>query len=126
MPELTKTPRTSRVQIFFQNNKAMSFLVPNEKAKSLAQLLEDYAQPKEEETIPSEKVFAALDKKYGRSGVALQGARMKENFSQSALAKKIGISQADLSKMEHGKRPIGRQMAKRLAKVLKIDYRVFL
>jgi len=28
--------------------------------------------------------------------------------------------------MEHGKRPIGKDMAKRLAKALKVNYRVFL
>jgi len=28
--------------------------------------------------------------------------------------------------MEHGKRPIGKEMAKRLAKILKVNYRVFL
>lgn len=42
------------------------------------------------------------------------------------LAKKIAISEADLLKMEHGKRSIGLKMAKRLSKVLTIDYRVFL
>jgi hypothetical protein len=43
-----------------------------------------------------------------------------------ALADKLGISQTNLSKMEVGKRPIGKVMAKRIAAVLKINYRIFL
>jgi plasmid maintenance system antidote protein VapI len=38
----------------------------------------------------------------------------------------LGISQAHISEMEHGRRPIGKEMARRLAKLLKVDYRVFL
>jgi transcriptional regulator with XRE-family HTH domain len=46
--------------------------------------------------------------------------------SQSELARRLGIPQSNLSKMESGSRPIGKKMAARLAKVLKTDYRVFL
>jgi plasmid maintenance system antidote protein VapI len=42
------------------------------------------------------------------------------------LAALVGISQTHISEMEHGKRPIGKDMARRLAKVLRADYRVFL
>lgn len=64
--------------------------------------------------------------KFSKPGIALRGARIKEGFSQLKLAKKLNIPQYNLSKMETGKRPIGRKMAKRLAEILKIDYRVFL
>ncbi len=37
----------------------------------------------------------------------------------------MGVSQTHISEMEHGKRPIGKEMARRLAKVLKVNYRVF-
>jgi len=47
-------------------------------------------------------------------------------MSQGELAKKLGIPQGNLSKMENGKRPIGKAMAKRLSEILNIDYRVFL
>jgi ribosome-binding protein aMBF1 (putative translation factor) len=56
----------------------------------------------------------------------LRGARTKEGLSQVQLAQKLGIDQADLSKMENGKRPIGKKMAKKFAKVLRIHYQVFL
>jgi len=42
------------------------------------------------------------------------------------LARKLGVAQGDLSKMETGKRSIGKEMAHRLAGVFDTDYRVFL
>ena len=46
--------------------------------------------------------------------------------TRAHLAKRLGITQGDLSKMEHGKRPIGKKMALRLSSFLNIDFRVFL
>jgi len=37
-----------------------------------------------------------------------------------------GIPQRHISEMEHGKRAIGKERAKKLTVVLKIDYHVFL
>ncbi|MDR3632006.1 MAG: helix-turn-helix transcriptional regulator [Desulfocapsaceae bacterium] len=37
-----------------------------------------------------------------------------------------GIPQRHVSEMENGKRPIGKETAKRLSKALHTDYRVFL
>jgi plasmid maintenance system antidote protein VapI len=42
------------------------------------------------------------------------------------MAKKIGVTQGDLSKMEKGERPIGKKLAVRIGKTLSIDYRRFL
>lgn len=56
----------------------------------------------------------------------LRAARHREGFSQIELAKALGVRQPDISSMEKGKRPIGKEMAKRIEKVLQIDYRVFL
>lgn len=60
------------------------------------------------------------------AGAALRGARYKEGLTQIQLAKLTGIPQRHISEMENGKRPIGKKNAKKLSKVLKIDYRVFL
>jgi transcriptional regulator with XRE-family HTH domain len=59
-------------------------------------------------------------------GVCLRGARGKEGLIQAALAAMTGIPQRHISKMEHNKRPIGKDMAKRLATALNVEYRVFL
>ena len=59
-------------------------------------------------------------------GKALAGVRYREGLTQIQLAEKIGVPQRHISEMETGKRPIGKAMAKRLAQVLDVDYRVFL
>ena len=59
-------------------------------------------------------------------GGSLQGARTREELTQTRLAELTGIPQRHLSMMEHGKRTIGKKNARLLAKVLKVDYRVFL
>lgn len=69
-----------------------------------------------------EELAASRIKKYGKGGIALRGARFREGLSQKELAEKSGVSQENISKMENGHRPIGEKVAKKLAKVLKIDY----
>ena len=71
-------------------------------------------------------VFSDINEKYGNHAALLRGLRIRENLSQAAFAEKLDITQPELSKMETGKRPIGRQMAKRLESVFKTDYRLFL
>ena len=48
------------------------------------------------------------------------------SISLKQLAELTGISQHHLSEMENGKRPIGKDTARKLAAALKVDYRVFL
>ena len=42
------------------------------------------------------------------------------------FAKKIKVTQSNLSKMENGKRPIGKMVAQRIAKEFDVNYRYFL
>jgi transcriptional regulator with XRE-family HTH domain len=75
----------------------------------------------ESESVPWEEVYPDF-----HGSVALRGARKREGLTQKELSALVGISQTHISEMEHGKRPIGKDMARRLARVLKADYRVFL
>ena len=59
-------------------------------------------------------------------GVCLRGSRYKEELTQKQLADITGIPQRHISEMENGKRPIGKEMAKRLGKALNISYKVFM
>jgi len=59
-------------------------------------------------------------------GVYLRGIRHREDLTQDQLAAQTGIHRRHLSEMENGKRPIGKENAKKLAKVLNVDYRMFL
>ena len=55
-----------------------------------------------------------------RIGNLLSAARLKANLSQSQLAQKLGIRQNMISDYERGKRRLTPDMAKRIAKTLKI------
>lgn len=58
--------------------------------------------------------------------VALKGLRYRERLTQTDLGNLLNIEQTNISQMERGKRPIGKTLAKRLAKIFKTDYRLFL
>jgi len=74
-----------------------------------------------EEVYAPEEVFP--DSQPGR---ILRGARVREGLSQAGLARRLNVPRSNISEMERGKRPIGKQMAKRLAEVLNTTYKVFL
>ncbi len=59
-------------------------------------------------------------------GHVLAGARYRENMTQKALSALVGCRPSHISEMEHGRRPIGKEMAKRLAAALGASYKVFL
>ena len=59
-------------------------------------------------------------------GTCLRGVRYREGLTQVKLAELTGIPQRHISEMESGKRPIGKETAKRLGKALNISYKVFL
>ncbi len=56
----------------------------------------------------------------------LRGARSKKELTQTRLSELTGIPQRHISEMERGKRPIGKETAKKLSTALNVDYRVFL
>lgn len=135
MQELTKKLRTRSIKgtvlvSIQEENSELRFKVPVARVYKWIRSLESDGVINTVEdgggAVPADDVFKHLDKKYTRPGVAIRGARGKEGMSQATLAKRLGIPQGNLSKMENGKRPIGRAMAKRLAQVLNINYRIFL
>jgi DNA-binding XRE family transcriptional regulator len=75
--------------------------------------------------VPWRTAFPPLSEA-ARPGRMLRAARTKEALSQLQLAGLTGIPQRHISAMEHGKRTIGRERAKKLAEVLQVDYRLFL
>jgi DNA-binding XRE family transcriptional regulator len=88
---------------------------------------EQYLVTEEDEgSIPAEVFTAELFAKYTKAGALLRGLRYREDLKQVEFAKKINVTQASLSKMENGKRPIGKNIAKRIQKVFGVDYKYFL
>lgn len=60
------------------------------------------------------------------AGEVLRGLRYREGLTQAKLAALVGVKPAHISDMERGRRPIGKEMAKRLGKALKTGYKIFL
>ena len=102
--------------------KRLSFLSAKHFHK-LEAFLEKYG---ESESVPWEDLAKSRIAKYKKAGLALRGARYRESLSEKELAKRTGISQENISKMENGQRPIGEKVAKKLAKALRLDFHLLL
>ena len=59
-------------------------------------------------------------------GGNIAGLRHREGMTQIELSEKTGIPRRHISEMENGKRPVGKVIARRLAKVLNVDMRLLL
>jgi DNA-binding XRE family transcriptional regulator len=117
-----KMPRTSQIAVSISNER---FMVPAPRAAAIMELVREY-QVEVEENVSADEVLKDVYKKYGKTGSVIRGFRAREDMTQIKLAKKLGVTQGDLSKMENGNRSVGKDMARRLAKVFNTDYRVFL
>jgi len=102
--------------------KKLTF-VPAKHLQKLEDFLEKYG---ESESISWEELAKDRIAKYKKSGLALRGARYREGISQKELAKRTGVSQENISKMENGQRAVGEKVAKKLAKVLRIDFELLI
>ncbi len=58
--------------------------------------------------------------------IAVRAYRVREGLTQDRLAELTGIPRRHISDMENGSRPIGKENARKLAKALNADYRMFL
>lgn len=81
---------------------------------------------KEGGSRPWREVFSELRPDDSIPSAILRGSRVKEELTQAELAGMTGIPRRHISEMEHGKRTIGKETARKLAKALHCDYRVFL
>ena len=96
--------------------------VPAKDVAKVRKLLEGHALDiSERELYPADEVFPDT-----HPGTILKGLRTREDLTQAQLAGKIGLKPHHVSEMEHGKRVIGKAMAKKLAEVLKTSYKMFL
>ena len=78
------------------------------------------------EMVDPKDVFSALNRQYTKPAALLRGIRSRENLSQIEFAKKIKVTQPNISQMESGKRVIGKSVGKRIGKLFDVDYRLFL
>jgi DNA-binding XRE family transcriptional regulator len=119
MLELTKKRTTDGFVDF-------SLRVPEAHAAKIAEALRSLLAllPEAE---PGERLYS-LEEAFPDShpGRVLRGARRLGELTQAELAALIGVRRSHISEMETGKRPIGKAMAKRLAKALGTSFKVFL
>ncbi|MBI5557668.1 MAG: helix-turn-helix transcriptional regulator [Deltaproteobacteria bacterium] len=95
--------------------------------RSNAPRIKEYAQTVEAEDKRNYTVAEVFPEYIGKEQqVAIRAYRYRENLTQRQLAELTGIPQRHISEMENGKRVIGKELAKRLAKALNADYKVFL
>ncbi len=80
--------------------------------------------PKKEGNWTIEEAFPEAT--WNKSGIAIRGYRYREGMTQKQLSEMTGIPQRHISEMESGKRAVGKERAKKLAKALNVDYRMFL
>ena len=130
----TKTLRTSghiAVKVTTSSGKEISYHLPASEGENLALFLRERSKDMDQPEPPKkpiswEKLAKDRIEKYKQAGIVLRGARYRENLSQVELAKKTGMHQNEISKIENGKRTVGEKLAKKLAKALNFDYHLLL
>lgn len=81
---------------------------------------------KEEQSISANDYLKEVYDDLPRWAISLAGLRHREGLTQKQLGEMIDVKQSNISQMERGLRPIGKNIAQRLAKVFETDYRLFL
>lgn len=101
--------------------KRVCSYIPLKEVEQLELFLRKYS---EDDSVDWHVVAKESIAKHGQAGLVLRGARFRENMTQKELAKKSGVSQENISRIENGKRSVGEKLAKKLAKPLKINYKL--
>ncbi|MGK5087879.1 helix-turn-helix transcriptional regulator [Bdellovibrionota bacterium FG-2] len=114
--------RPTEVRINVSGRSYVFMDIPKKKIQGLLVSLKDYS----EDSVPWREVLKDVIADGGEAATSLRGARAREVMTQLELAGKLSIPQQNVSEMEKGKRPIGKAMAKRLAAIFRVNYRVFL
>ena len=117
MQEHTKKPSTETVEL--------RFLGPILNMATAIETLKPLGFVDASDSVPWREAYPEYSEEQ-LIGKALAGARCREGLTQIQLSELTGIPQRHISEMENGKRPIGKEMAKRLGKALNISYKVFL
>lgn len=109
--------------IIKQGNETTKFRFPLEAGRGLLNFLRNLQSSSDEESVRAEEVFPNIKDPAKRIGIIFRGIRFKNNLTQAEVGKKLGLDQSDVSKIEKGKRPIGKALAKKIEKEFGIDYR---
>ena len=103
----------------YQGKEPIHTFIPIESAGRFEAILSEY---EESDSVDWKIVAKDSLAKHKKAGMVLRGARGRDNMTQKELARRSGVSQENISRIENGKRVIGEKLAKKLAKPLKINY----
>lgn len=106
-----------------QENKVTKFKFPLEAGRGLVHFLQGLQSASQGDSVPAEEVFPDIKDPEKRIGIVFRGIRFKHGLTQAEVAKRLGLDQSDVSKIEKGKRSIGKALAKKIEKEFGIDYR---
>lgn len=113
--------------IIKQGTETTKFKLPLKAGRGLVSLLggmlEKVMNVGHQESVPAAEVFHDLKDPAKRVGILFRGIRAKKDLTQQEVAERLGIDQSDVSKIEKGKRSIGKALAKKIEKEFGIDYR---
>ena len=107
-----------------ESSDMVRFIGPSDKIKEVRKFAASLGLADIEDTVDYRDAFPELAGK--EQEVALRAYRVREGLTQDQLAKLTGIPRRHISDMENGRRPIGKENAKKLAQTLNADYRMFL
>jgi DNA-binding XRE family transcriptional regulator len=122
--EHTKNPNNARLMMVLPNNIRRSMKVPVEKVDVVWRAIRNaIAHSVQEPDILWRVESRGLDAVTAGAHAAsiIRTSRGQLGMSQKSLAKALGVSQAYVSDLERGKRPIKVGMAQRLARALAMD-----
>lgn len=117
------TEEMFEISIKRPGSKKHLYYLSSKYMRNFEDLLHKYAKS---ELVDWTEVTKESIAKHKQAGMVLRGARFRENLSQKELAKRSGVSQDNISRIENGKRGVGEKVAKKLAKALKINYNLLL
>lgn len=76
--------------------------------------------------VPASLLHAEAKRRHGRNhqtpGYYLELYRHRAGLTQARLARKAGMLQHHVSEMEHGRRSIGKSLARKLSAILDCNY----
>lgn len=121
MLELTKKPLTEGGVELTVKLAGPNAAVYEREIEALIKRLDASLKDEEQRWYTIDEVFPDR-----HPGMTLAGARGVHGLTQATLAERIGAKKSHISEMERGLRPIGKTVARKLAKVFNTDYRVFL
>lgn len=107
------------VVLKFPGKKERHTFIPLKSADRFESFLNKYETS---DSVDWEVVAKDSIAKHKQARMVLRGARFRADMSQKQLAKLSGVSQDNISRIENGKRKVGKKVAKKLAKPLKINY----